>query len=48
MKYKKLKIDTLNKLAILKIQEFEGKKYKQFYKKTFKKILKTIEPNESM
>lgn len=37
-KYKKLKIDTLNKLAILKIQEFEGKKYKQFYKKTFKNL----------
>lgn len=37
-KYKKLKIDTINSLAIFRIDEFEGKKYKQFYTKVFKTL----------
>lgn len=37
-KHKKLKIDTINNLAIFRIDEFEGKKYKQFYTKIFKTL----------
>ncbi len=37
-KYKKLKIDTTNSLAIFRIDEFEGKKYKKFYTKIFKTL----------
>jgi hypothetical protein len=36
--HRRLKIDTLNKLAILRLDEFEGNKYKKFYKKLFKSL----------
>lgn len=36
--YKKLRIDTANNLAIFKLEEFEGKTYKKFYKQLFKNL----------
>jgi uncharacterized membrane protein (DUF485 family) len=36
--YKKLRIDTTNNLAIFKLEEFEGKSYKKFYKQLFKNL----------
>ncbi len=37
-KYRRLKIDTVSKLAILRLDEFEGEKYKKFYTKVFKTL----------